>query len=64
MTAASLIAAQLNLVCFQEAVLEVMVISANINFNAKRTSAMHIFHTRLSLGERCLDGRMGNRVTG
>ena len=59
MNVTSLITAQLNLVCFQDRILEAMVVSVSMNFNAEGTAAMHIFHTQTSKFERtlpCLQG--------
>lgn len=52
--ATSLIAVQLSLACFQETLLEVMVVTASMSFNAERTTAMQIFHTQATKFERTL----------
>lgn len=65
MNVTSLITAQLNLVCFQDRILEAMVVSVSVNFNAEGTAAMHIFHTQVDLREHCLackDGQQSDRV--
>lgn len=50
--ATSLVTVQLSFVCFQETILEVMVVTVSRSFNAERTTAMQIFCTQTTTFER------------